>query len=115
AHPFASLMVDTDAWASLMGVFKGGDGAIFIIGTGSAGVALVKGQRLNVGGWGADIGDEGSGMAIGRAAIRRSLWAHEGMGLLTPLAAEIMQHFDNDPRHAVLWEGPAERTHAAFS
>jgi glucosamine kinase len=106
-HPFASLTVDTDAYAALLGAFRGQDGAILIVGTGSAGLALVGGKRINVGGWGADIADEGSGMAIGRLAIRRSLWAHEGMAPMTPLAGEIMARFDNKPPSAVIWAGTA--------
>ena len=106
-YPFASLIVDTDAYSSWLGAFRGGDGAILILGTGSGGLAMVKGQRLNVGGWGADIADEGSGMSIGRLAIRKSLWAHEGMAPLTPLAREIMARFDNSPANAVIWAGKA--------
>ena len=78
-HPFASMVVDTDAYASWLGAFGGRDGAILILGTGAAGLAVVEGRRTNVGGWGAEIADDGSGMAIGRTALRRSLWALEGM------------------------------------
>ena len=106
-YPFASLVVDTDAYASWLGAFRGADGAILILGTGSGGLAMVEGKRLNVGGWGADIADEGSGMAIGRLAIRKSLWAHEGMAPLTPLAREIMATFQNEPARAVIWAGTA--------
>ncbi len=106
-HPFASLTVDTDAYASWLGAFGGRDGAILILGTGSAGTAVVKGKRLNVGGWGADIADEGSGMMIGRTAIRRSLWALEGMAPLTPLAEDVLSEFDRDPQDAVIWAGNA--------
>lgn len=105
--PFASLIVDTDAYTSYLGAFAGADGAILILGTGSGGLASVGGSRLNVGGWGADIADEGSGMAIGRLAIRKSLWAHEGMAPLTPLAKRIMAEFDDSPPNAVLWAGNA--------
>ena len=106
-HPFASLSVDTDAYAGWLGAFNGRDGAILIVGTGSAGLAIIAGKRINVGGWGADIGDEGSGMAIGRAAIRRAIWAHEGMGELTPLAEAVLAKFDGQPPNAVIWAGKA--------
>jgi glucosamine kinase len=106
-HPFASIVVDTDAYAAYLGAHRGRDGAILILGTGSAGLAIVNGERLNVGGWGADIADEGSGMAIGRTAIRRSLWALEGMGPLTPLAEEILTDFDHSAPNAVIWAGTA--------
>jgi glucosamine kinase len=105
--PFASLVVDTDAYTSWLGAFRGGDGAILILGTGSAGLAIIGGRRLNVGGWGADIADEGSGMAIGRLAIRKSLWALEGMAPLTPLAEDILATFDRSPQKAVIWAGTA--------
>jgi len=106
-NPFASLEVDTDAYASWLGAFGGEDGAILILGTGSAGTAVVKGERLNVGGWGADIADEGSGMAIGRMAIRRSLWALEGMAPLTPLAEDVLAFFGRNAQNAVIWAGTA--------
>ena len=106
-HPFASLVVDTDAYAAWLGAHGGRDGAILILGTGAAGLAIVKGKRLNVGGWGADIADDGSGMAIGRTAIRRSLWALEGMAPLTPLVEDVMAEFDRSPQKAVIWAGTA--------
>jgi glucosamine kinase len=106
-YPFASLIIDTDAYTAYMGAFRGEDGAILILGTGSGGLAMVKGKRLNVGGWGADIADEASGMMIGRQAIRKSLWALEGMAPLTPLADSILDEFDRKPANAVMWAGRA--------
>ena len=106
-HPFASLVADTDAYAALLGATAGRDGAILILGTGSAGLALIGGRRINVGGWGADIADDGSGMAIGRLAIRKSLWALEGMAPMTPLARDILTTFDYTPPKAVIWAGTA--------
>jgi glucosamine kinase len=102
-NPFASLVVDTDAYAAYMGAFDGRDGAILIVGTGAAGLAVVGGKRINVGGWGHQIGDEGSGMMIGRTAVRRALWAHEGMAPMTPLAKAVLDRFDHDPTVAVTW------------
>ncbi len=106
-HPFASVIVDTDCYAAYLGAFRGGDGAVLILGTGSCGLAVVAGRRTSVGGWGAEISDEGSGAAIGRLAVRRSLWALEGMAPRTPLADDILAVFDRDPANAVAWAGEA--------
>ena len=107
-HPFASVTVDTDAYAAYMGAHEGRDGAILIVGTGTCGLAVVDGKRISVGGWGLDIADEGSGMMIGRTAIRRSLWALEGMAPMTPLAEAVLDRFGRDPAAIVGWAGKAK-------
>jgi glucosamine kinase len=106
-HPFGSLVVDTDAYAACLGAFGGGDGAILILGTGSCGLALIGGKRRTVGGWGHHVGDDGSGMAIGRLAVRRSLWALEGMAALTPFVEAVLARFDRDPERMVAWAAAA--------
>ncbi|MCP4380708.1 MAG: N-acetylglucosamine kinase, partial [Hyphomicrobiales bacterium] len=105
--PFASVEVNTDAYTALLGAHGGQDGAILIVGTGFAGLALVRSELINVGGWGADIADEGSGMMIGRNAVRRALWALEGMAPMTPLADAVLDYFDREPPNAVEWAGNA--------
>jgi glucosamine kinase len=113
SHPFGSLAVDTDAYAAHLGAFGGADGAILILGTGSCGLAVIKGRRVTVGGWGAEIADEGSGFAMGRLAVRRAIMALEGMGPLTPLVEEILAAFDRDPEKAVAWATRAVPAHYA--
>jgi len=108
AHPFATMSVDTDAYTAWLGAHRGNDGAILILGTGSCGLAIVRKKRFNVGGWGADISDEGSGMAIGRDAVRRSVWALEGMAPVTPLAESILGAFDRNPEAIVEWAAAAQ-------
>ena len=94
-HPFASVVVETDAYASWLGAFGGEDGAILIMGTGSNGVAIVGGRQSQVSGWGAEISDEASGNWVGREAIRRSLWAQDGRAPMTPLATAVLARFGN--------------------
>jgi len=109
-HPFARVAIDTDAYIAWLGAFAGRDGAILIVGTGSAGLAVVGGKRWNVGGWGNVISDEGSGHEIGVHAIRRAIWAHDGIVPMTPLAAALLARFDNDPSKIVTWADAARPT-----
>jgi glucosamine kinase len=102
-HPFSRVMLDTDGYIAWAGAFAGRDGAIIIIGTGSAGLAIVKGRRFNIGGWGNVISDEGSGCEIGELAIRRALWAHDGMTPMGDLARVLLGRFDADPAKIVTW------------
>jgi glucosamine kinase len=108
-HPFHSLEVCTDAYAGWLGAFGGADGAILIAGTGTCGLAVVGGKAIEVGGLGSEIGDEGSGMAIGRAAVRRSLWALEGRWPMTPLANAVLsdKRIDHSREQAVVWGSKA--------
>jgi glucosamine kinase len=109
-HPFPQVAIDTDAYIAWLGAFAGRDGAILIIGTGSAGLAVVKGERFNVGGWGNVISDDASGNEIGKHAIRRALWAHDGMAPMTELARTLLDRFDHAPPKIVTWADQARPT-----
>lgn len=66
-------------------------GALLIVGTGSFVFARTDdGETLRAGGWGAALGDDGSGTALGRAALRVLLAALDGgpPSALPSLAAE---------------------------
>jgi glucosamine kinase len=102
-HPFASLTVDSDAYAAWLGAHEGKDGAVLILGTGSCGLAVVNGVRHDVGGWGPEISDEASGMAIGREALRRALWAHDGLSSKSAFTREVLSRFNDRPELAAEW------------
>jgi glucosamine kinase len=58
---------------ALEAAFHGGPGILAIGGTGSAVVGRCgDGRKFTAGGWGAAIGDEGSGFWIGREAVREA-------------------------------------------
>ena len=100
-HPFGAVTVETDAYAAWLGAHGGNDGAILILGTGSCGLAVVGGEQHYVGGWGPEISDEGSGATIGREAIRRALWAHDGRAAATPLSHAVLARFHGRPEEIV--------------
>lgn len=98
--PFASVSVDVDAYAACLGAHDGADGGIVIAGTGSAGLALVGGQRHWIGGFGFPLGDQGSGAIIGRGALRRAALSLDNLIPSSPLLVGILDEFKRD-RHAL--------------
>jgi glucosamine kinase len=105
--PFARTIITTDAEAACVGAHGGRDGAVVIIGTGSIGWGIVGGQRHRVGGWGLAVSDEGSGAWLGREAVRRALWAHDGRFEWTPLLDRVFARFDRDAHAVVRWTATA--------
>lgn len=89
--PFAGVQVYDDIDIARAGAHGGEDGAVVIIGTGSAGLALVNGERHQVGGWGYYVGDQMSGAILGRELVRRAVEAHDGFFPRTPLADAVVE------------------------
>jgi glucosamine kinase len=73
--PFAGVVVYDDIDIARAGAHGGEDGAVIIVGTGSAALAMVEGQRHQCGGWGFHVGDQMSGAILGRELVRRSVEA----------------------------------------
>ena len=94
---FASIQLETDAYVAWLGAHQGADGGIAILGTGSCGLAFIKGRRIAVAGWGPDVSDEAGGQRMGREALRRTLWAYDGRAERSGLTAAILTRFDADP------------------
>ena len=75
----APLTVTHDAEVALEAAFGAGSGAVLLVGTGSMVYARPhEGEPARAGGWGPALGDDGSGTALGRAALRAALAALDG-------------------------------------
>jgi glucosamine kinase len=105
---FASIELETDAYVAWFGAHRGGDGGIAILGTGSCGLAMVKGRRVAVAGWGPDVSDEAGGQRMGREALRRTLWAYDGRAETSRLTAAILTRFNADPTQIVTFAAKAK-------
>ena len=115
-HPFGKAVITTDAHAACIGAHGERDGGIVVVGTGSVGWAIVKGQSYRVGGWGLPLSDEGSGAWLGGEALRRVLWARDGRIAWTPLLRGLFIDFNSDPHAIVRWSQHATpRELAAFA
>ena len=69
-----TVVITTDFEAALQDAFGDGSGILLIAGTGSSAWARnADGRSARAGGWGQLLGDEGSGYAIGLAALRRCM------------------------------------------
>jgi glucosamine kinase len=101
--PFAATTIASDAVAACLGAHGGGDGAILIVGTGSQGLAIVRGRATSIGGWGFALSDEASGAILGRAAIRAAIAAADGLATASPLSQILLDHLGGDPATAVGW------------
>jgi len=100
--PFRSVTVRNDAWAACLGAHDG-DGAILILGTGSHGLAVRRGEARRVGGWGFLLSDSGSGAVLGQRAARRALLAHEGIASGSDFTRRVMARFDGRPDIMLQW------------
>jgi glucosamine kinase len=115
-HPFRSVRFVDDAVIACVGAHGGRDGGIVIVGTGSAGIAVIGGRMVKVGGYGFPISDEGSGADLGLEAIRMALRAHDGRLPATDFTRAVMARFADDPFEAVAWMDRATATdYATFA
>jgi glucosamine kinase len=85
------VVVTTDIELSLAGAFEKGPGIVVSAGTGSIAVGRdAKGGHRRIGGYGWQMGDEGSGYAIGRAALGAVSRAHDGRSPRTALSDRVL-------------------------
>jgi glucosamine kinase len=99
--PFSTSRVETDAEIALEGAVGESDGAMAILGTGTAYMVRKAGRSRAIGGWGFQVGDQGGGARIGRDLLEQTLLAHDGICPASPLTSEILAVFRNNPEDVV--------------
>ncbi|MGQ0702144.1 MAG: N-acetylglucosamine kinase [Gemmatimonadales bacterium] len=86
------VVVTGDLDIALQAAFGDGPGIVLLSGTGSVAVARTPdGTVHRRGGYGWQIGDEGSGFAIGRAALAAVSRARDGRGPASALSDAVLQ------------------------
>ena len=87
----ARVEVTTDVELALAGAFESGPGIVVSAGTGSIAVGRdARGERRRIGGYGWQMGDEGSGYAMGRAALGAVSRAYDGRSPRTALTERVL-------------------------
>jgi glucosamine kinase len=105
------VRVVSDGEIALHGAFGGGPGVLLIAGTGSVAYGRGPDGRMDrCGGWGMYVGDEGSGYALGRAALAavlRCVDGREAETRLLPLVLDVLKL--DGPRGIPPWAGRAAK------
>lgn len=112
--PFAKVRVYDDIDIAHAGALGGKDGAVIIVGTGSAGLAIVDGQRHQVGGWGFKIGDQMSGAILGRELVRIAVEAEDGLIPGSALTKAVVQSLGGSNDAIMDWSFDDNRNPADY-
>ncbi|MBI4862635.1 MAG: hypothetical protein HY815_20605 [Candidatus Riflebacteria bacterium] len=99
------VALGSDAQAALLGATRGRGGTILIAGTGSIAYGMAPdGREARCGGWGHEIGDEGSGYSLGRrllGVVARMIDGRERKG---PLLERLTVHLGlRDEQELTAW------------
>lgn len=109
------IIVVGDGEIALEGALAGSPGVLLVAGTGSAAWGRAEdGRTARCGGWGMVVGDEGSGYAIGREALRAALRSADGRADTTGLLPELLAALELiEPREIAAWAGTALKADVA--
>ena len=110
-----TVRVGTDVQAAFHDAFGAGAGIVVVAGTGSVVLGAAQdGRRLQVGGWGGVMGDDGSGYHIGVSALRAIACAADSRTPPTALTAAVLGHLGLDrPRDLPAWAESATKADIA--
>lgn len=109
------VRVGTDVRAAFHDAFAEGPGILLIAGTGSIAWGRAEdGREGRVGGWGHHLGDEGSGYALGKEALRRVARHADGRAPETTLQRRVLERLGLERvDELVSWIQEAERAEIA--
>ncbi len=94
--------ITSDVHIALLGALDGQEGIMVIAGTGSIAMALSNGELYRSGGWGYQLGDEGSGYWIGKELLR--VFTHQADGRMKKdeIYDAIMEYFNLDQPYQII-------------
>lgn len=101
--PFAGVKVYDDIDIAHAGALGGEEGGVIIVGTGSAALAVVGGERFQSGGWGFPIGDQMSGAILGRELVRYTVEAEDGLVEGSPLTKAVVAKLGGNNQAIMTW------------
>jgi N-acetylglucosamine kinase-like BadF-type ATPase len=116
-YPGLPVIIVPDAQLALAAGTPGGWGLALISGTGALAFGADQAGRMSrSGGWGYVLGDEGSGYAIGLAALRAVARASDGRAPSTALTPAILKHWSLESLQDLVkrvYQSPTQRSDIA--
>ena len=105
------VKVGTDVEGAHRDAFGLGPGVLVVVGTGSMAWGRdPRGKEIRVGGWGALLGDEGSGYWLGLEGLRAVARAWDGRGPSTLLTEKVLATLNLlDPPALIPWSATASK------
>ncbi|MHB8141974.1 MAG: N-acetylglucosamine kinase, partial [Vulcanimicrobiaceae bacterium] len=94
--------VTDDAQIALLAGAPEGVGAVLVAGTGTVAYAQNRERKAHAGGYGALLGDRGSGFALGAAALEMLLRVYDGRGVSDALTQALATLLSAESRAEVL-------------
>jgi len=109
------VRVGTDFVTAFHDAFGDGPGILLIAGTGSSAMGRGEdGRETRCGGWGHHLGDEGSGYALGAAALRAAAWQADGRAPATGLPAAVLGFLELErTEDLIAWAAAAAKNEVA--
>ena len=105
--PFRSFRATSDLDIAHLGAHLGADGAVLVLGTGSVALWTEAGQQRVFGGYGFPAADEGSGAALGLAAVGYGLRALDGREECTGFGEAVLDFLGGSLAEAAEWAARA--------
>jgi glucosamine kinase len=99
--PFRRSDVVSDGLIALQGAFGNDNGAIAILGTGTAYLCRRAGELHSFGGWGFIVADQGSGARLGHALLQECLLVSDGIRPGSDLTSDVLADFGHEPSRLV--------------
>ena len=99
--PFARSLIVNDGVITAEGALGPEDGCIGALGTGSVFVGKKNNQATLLGGWGFNLGDDGSGAKVGKELMRLAIRCHDGLEEHSDLTLSFLREINHDIRGLV--------------
>jgi len=110
AMPFAQLIICSDARTSAYGANSGKAVAVVALGTGSVGMRLDEKENAHlIGGWGFQVGDEGSGAKLGLLVVKACIKELEQQNtMISQITKKVSQIIGIDRATMLTWLSTAK-------
>lgn len=99
--PFRSVQIENDSAIALRGALGSDDGIVAAIGTGSIFIMQTNGKSKTIGGWGNVVGDQASGVWLGKRLLHDTLLCFDRIYPESPLYAHTMTRFNHSAESLV--------------